>query len=132
MKHKRLRKEHGDFGRGFSRWIQPVPDGYIMACCDCGLVHEMKFRAFLRGKVRANGTYDLKVLPKGKYGVRLRARRAERYTRRERMKMKPKARTITDSYGVTITVGPATPKSRKRMQETAKRAAASLKRLAKK
>jgi hypothetical protein len=25
-------------------WIQPVRRGYRMACCDCGLVHEMDFR----------------------------------------------------------------------------------------
>lgn len=25
-------------------WIQPIPEGYRMACCDCGLVHRMNFR----------------------------------------------------------------------------------------
>ena len=25
-------------------WVQPVEDGYKMACCDCGLVHELDFR----------------------------------------------------------------------------------------
>lgn len=25
-------------------WIQPVPRGYKLACCDCGLVHRMDFR----------------------------------------------------------------------------------------
>jgi hypothetical protein len=25
-------------------WIQPVRRGYRMACCDCGLVHELDFR----------------------------------------------------------------------------------------
>lgn len=29
---------------GYSRWVQPVPNGYKMACCDCGLVHDMDFR----------------------------------------------------------------------------------------
>ncbi len=25
-------------------WVQPVRSGYKMACCDCGLVHNMDFR----------------------------------------------------------------------------------------
>lgn len=25
-------------------WIQPVPRGYRMSCCDCGLVHRIDFR----------------------------------------------------------------------------------------
>lgn len=29
---------------GWSRWVQPVEQGYLMACCDCGLVHTMDFR----------------------------------------------------------------------------------------
>jgi hypothetical protein len=29
---------------GWSEWIQPVPRGYRMACCDCGLVHTVDFR----------------------------------------------------------------------------------------
>lgn len=28
---------------GWSDWIHPL-DGYKMACCDCGLVHNMQFR----------------------------------------------------------------------------------------
>lgn len=27
---------------GWSEWIHPLP-GYLMQCCDCGLVHEMEF-----------------------------------------------------------------------------------------
>ena len=26
------------------KWIQPVRRGYRIACCDCGLVHQMDFR----------------------------------------------------------------------------------------
>lgn len=25
-------------------WVQPVPKGYKMQCCDCGLVHRLDFR----------------------------------------------------------------------------------------
>jgi hypothetical protein len=86
MKLKRIRPEHGDYGRGFSRWVNPVMDNYFMACCDCGLVHKMQFRAFKRGKVRQDGSYKLEVLRPSQYGVRFRARRASAYTRRERAK----------------------------------------------
>lgn len=81
---KKLRKEKDVGPRGFSRWINPAMSGYLMGCCDCGLVHEMQFRAFARGKVRKDGSYLAKPLPPGKFGVRFRARRAERYTKAQR------------------------------------------------
>ncbi len=30
---------------GWSEWQQPVMKGYLMKCCDCGLIHEMQFKA---------------------------------------------------------------------------------------
>lgn len=35
-----------------NQWVRPVRDGYRMACCDCGLVHEMDFRAIPWGRGR--------------------------------------------------------------------------------
>lgn len=29
---------------GWSKWIAPRRSGYRLACCDCGLVHNMQFR----------------------------------------------------------------------------------------
>lgn len=29
---------------GWTRWVQPRMSCYWLKCCDCGLVHEMKFR----------------------------------------------------------------------------------------
>ena len=29
---------------GWSEWVRPVVDNYRIACCDCGLVHNMEFR----------------------------------------------------------------------------------------
>lgn len=26
------------------KWVQPVKRGYLMACCDCALIHRMDFR----------------------------------------------------------------------------------------
>jgi hypothetical protein len=29
---------------GWSEWVDPKQDSYLMACCDCNLVHELQFR----------------------------------------------------------------------------------------
>lgn len=29
---------------GWTRWIKPVMSGYRLACCDCGSVHDLKFK----------------------------------------------------------------------------------------
>lgn len=42
---KKLRPEFAKTKRGFTRWLPPIMRGYKMACCDCGLVHEMEFHA---------------------------------------------------------------------------------------
>lgn len=41
-----------------NEWIQPIRKGYKMACCDCGLVHDMDFRVYkghIQFRVRRNG-----------------------------------------------------------------------------
>jgi hypothetical protein len=35
-------EHHGD-DEGWSEWVCPDPKGYLMKCCDCGLVHEAEF-----------------------------------------------------------------------------------------
>lgn len=37
-------------GRRWTDWIHPLP-GYKMACCDCGLVHDMQFRIADDGEI---------------------------------------------------------------------------------
>ncbi len=37
---------------GWSEWIRPRRRGYKMACCDCGLVHDLDFR--IRKEWRGN------------------------------------------------------------------------------
>jgi hypothetical protein len=32
-------------------WVQPIRKNYKLACCDCGLVHQMDFRVY-RGRVQ--------------------------------------------------------------------------------
>lgn len=33
------------------KWVQPIPKGYKMECCDCGLVHTLDFRIY-KGRVQ--------------------------------------------------------------------------------
>lgn len=68
VKTKRFRQETQLTRRGFCRWVQPRMEKYLLACCDCNLVHEMQFR----------------VVGVRKKRVQFRVRRAEGYTRRER------------------------------------------------
>lgn len=49
MSRRAFPLEHGD-AEGWSDWIHPLP-GYRMACCDCGLVHDMQFRIDDLGQV---------------------------------------------------------------------------------
>ena len=37
-------QEHSLVANGWSKWIRPVRKGYMIACCDCGLVHDFDFR----------------------------------------------------------------------------------------
>jgi hypothetical protein len=34
-----------------NQWIQPIRKGYKIACCDCGLVHDIDFR-IVRGRIQ--------------------------------------------------------------------------------
>lgn len=72
----KFRTEKAIGPRGFSRWVQPHMGKYLLACCDCGLVHEMQFR-IATGPVRAGGQ---------RTNVQFRARRADGHTRRLRKK----------------------------------------------
>lgn len=48
MKRFTIERERAN---GWTRWVQPVKRGYLMACCDCGLVHRMDFRV-VAGRVQ--------------------------------------------------------------------------------
>lgn len=36
-------------------WLTPVKTGYLMACCDCGLVHWLDFRVIRDNKKKKFG-----------------------------------------------------------------------------
>ena len=47
--------------------------GYLMQCCDCGLVHEMQFKALEQtGPSNAVGEWPAKVMKKGRVSFRAR------------------------------------------------------------
>jgi hypothetical protein len=55
---------------GWSEWIHPLP-GYLMQCCDCGLIHETEFAIVPRHKGNAGPLND----GEGKSVIIFRARR---------------------------------------------------------
>ena len=44
-------------------WIEVTKRGFKEQCCDCGLVHEMEFKAFAETRQRKNGTFTIAELP---------------------------------------------------------------------
>lgn len=87
----RIKQEH-DIGDGWSRWVQPVMSNYRMACCDCGLVHTMEFRALRKRKDQPDGSWTADSLDPDRYRVEFRVRRNPRSTAQVRRGMKPKKR----------------------------------------
>lgn len=61
---------------GWCDWIIPIPKGYLMKCCDCGLVHEMEFKPIVE-KDRKRGAFKIVELPDN-FRVMFRARRERR------------------------------------------------------
>ena len=52
------------------KWVQPIPTGYLMMCCGCGLVHRLDFRV-----VKDNRTRGKATLQNARYRVQFRAYR---------------------------------------------------------
>ena len=66
---------------GFTRWIRPRMENYIMRCCGCGLAHRMQFKVgrVVSGNVR--GYYSMILLPSTRFRVMFRVQRAPRYNK---------------------------------------------------
>lgn len=60
---------------GWSEWVTPIMQRYLMACCDCGLVHEMQFGVLRKGTVLPDGSWEGDELDPAEYRVEFRARR---------------------------------------------------------
>lgn len=66
---------------GFTLPINPDPNGYKFACCDCGLIHDILFRVIKVTKQHPNGTFDYHEMPlNGPFQVQFKARRNNRST----------------------------------------------------
>lgn len=65
---------------GWCDWVSPTPKRpYRMACCDCGLVHDLEFEA-IQVREKRGGWWEKIADIAFPYRVRLRARRNDRET----------------------------------------------------
>jgi hypothetical protein len=51
--------QHTPDADGWSEWVCPAPDSYLMKCCDCGLVHELQFRVAQYAAPRPSEEFDI-------------------------------------------------------------------------
>jgi len=68
---------------GWCEWIYPYMDDYRLACCDCGLVHQMQLK-IVRVKHLSNKTMLVKDSKATSLTVAFRAKRHERATAQTR------------------------------------------------
>lgn len=85
----RIKTEHA-VEDGWTRWVSPIPKGYRMACCDCGLVHDMEFEVLKVVKKDPDGTWDGRPMSDEKYRVNFRVKRNNRSTAKMRKSKKHK------------------------------------------
>jgi hypothetical protein len=72
---RKFKQMHPISKSGWTEWVYPHPiENYLMKCCDCGLVHEMQFKAFVE-KNPKRGAFEVVRLPLP-IRTMLRARRA--------------------------------------------------------
>ncbi len=82
---------------GWSDWIMPTPRrSYKMACCDCGLVHDMQFEPVEVKRKRGGWTEVLSVLDPQNHWFRMRARRNDRLTEKLRAEEENAAQSRAD------------------------------------
>lgn len=53
-------------------WVSPIRNGYKMVCCDCGLVHDMDFRAVNLKYNRKKKMYEVHPIKKADVVFRVR------------------------------------------------------------
>lgn len=88
---------------GWSDWITPTMAHYRMACCDCGLVHDMQFLAVRVTKTLPDGSWAYKELDPKKYRVVFKASRNNRSSGQMRRKIKDEeTKDRFQWYGVLV------------------------------
>jgi hypothetical protein len=65
---------------GWSREVAPAMEGYKLACCDCGLVHDMDFKVVKVTQHNPDGSWESEELDSAEYRVIFKARRNKRST----------------------------------------------------
>jgi len=72
-------------------WSEETPnmDSYRMGCCDCGLVHDIQFRAIKVSELKPDGTFLYETLDQKEYRVEIRVRRNNRSTAQVRRHRTP-------------------------------------------
>lgn len=68
--------------------VLPFMQRYKMACCDCELVHIIKFSVIEKTKMRKDGRYEYKELKAKKWGIGMRVWRDNRSTAALRREVK--------------------------------------------
>lgn len=75
----RIRKEI-ELEDGWSREVAPVMEGYKLACCDCGLVHDMDFKVVKVTQNNPDGSWESEEVDAEEYRVIFKAKRNKRST----------------------------------------------------
>lgn len=76
-------QEKTEKGSRYTPWIFPIPDGYHMKCCDCGLVHTMKFRAVVY-RNNKDGSFMQQELDKEFFRIKMKVSRNNKLTKEQR------------------------------------------------
>lgn len=74
---------------GWTGWQAPIMQGYKMACCDCGLVHDINFQVVTAGRIKRDGSWIATPMRGKKWRVQMRVRRNARSTSAMRRNLKP-------------------------------------------
>lgn len=60
---------------GWCDWTCPTHKGYLMQCCDCGLIHNVEFKVLEVAEKKDDGTWDATETDEGAFRVALRMKR---------------------------------------------------------
>jgi hypothetical protein len=76
---------------GWTKWITPIMRGYRLGCCDCGLVHNVRFRVLRVTRRYGKGVFASTLCARTKnLRVEMKISRNERATSQMRRHMRGK------------------------------------------
>jgi len=65
---------------GWTRWVSPIMTKYRMACCDCGLVHDIEFKIVKVVMKNKDGSFEYEDINSSKFRIIFRGKRNNRST----------------------------------------------------